>query len=91
MLGARVTAVCSSANLALVKSLGASEVIDYTKEDFAKQGPVYDVVFDAVGKSSASRRKLVLKKGGRFVSVNGSARLEAGDLDRLKALAEAGS
>ncbi len=89
-LGARVTAVCSTANLPLAESLGASEVIDYTKQDFTKQGTVYDVVFDAVGKISASRCKLALKKAGRFVSVNGSAQLEAGDLDRLKGLAEAG-
>ena len=89
-LGARITAVCSTANLALVESLGASEVINYTKQDFTKQGHVYDVVFDAVGKSSASRCKLALKTGGRFVSVNGSAQLEADDLDQLKQLAEAG-
>jgi NADPH:quinone reductase-like Zn-dependent oxidoreductase len=89
-LGAEVTAVCSTGNVELVRSLGANEVIDYTKEDFSARGPVYDVVFDAVAKSSASRGKRVLKKGGRFVSVHGSADLEAHDLDRLKDLAEAG-
>lgn len=89
-LGAQVTGVCSAANAALVKSLGAQEVIDYTKDDFTGRGRVYDVVFDAVGRSSASRCKLALKKGGRFVSVNGSAELRADDLDALKELVEAG-
>lgn len=89
-LGAKVTGVCSAANVALVKSLGAKEVIDYTKEDFTERGRLYDVVFDAVGRSSASRCKLALKKGGRFVSVNGSAKLQADDLDALKELVEAG-
>jgi NADPH:quinone reductase-like Zn-dependent oxidoreductase len=90
-LGAQVTGVCSAANLALVKSLGATEVIDYTKDDFTAGGRSYDVVFDAVGKSSASRCKLALKKGGRFVSVNGMGKLQADDLDALKELVEAGA
>lgn len=89
-LGAQVTGVCSAANVALVKSLGAQEVIDDTKDDFTGRGRVYDVVFDAVGRSSASRCERALKKSGRFVSVNGSAELQAGDLDALKELVEAG-
>jgi NADPH:quinone reductase-like Zn-dependent oxidoreductase len=89
-LGAQVTGVCSAANVALVKSLGANDVIDYTKDEFTKRGRIYDVVFDAVGKTSASHCKVALRKGGRFVSVNGSAKLQADDLDKLKVLVEAG-
>lgn len=89
-LGAHVTGVCSTANVALVGSLGADDVIDYTKDDFAKRGAIYDVVFDAVGKASASRCRLALKKGGRFVSVHGWADLQPDDLDQLKELIEGG-
>ena len=66
--GADVTAVCNTKNVALVKSLGADEVIDYTKEDFTKNGQTYDVVFDAVGKSSFRRCKALLKPGGIYMS-----------------------
>lgn len=66
--GAEITAVCNTRNFELVKSLGADKVIDFTKEDFTKNGQLYDVVFDSVGKSSFFRCKKVLKQGGIYFS-----------------------
>jgi NADPH:quinone reductase-like Zn-dependent oxidoreductase len=66
-LGAEVTGVCSTTNLELVKSLGADMVIDYTKEDFTKNGETYDVIFDTVGKSSLSGCIRSLKKEGTYL------------------------
>jgi NADPH:quinone reductase-like Zn-dependent oxidoreductase len=68
--GAEVTGVCSTKNLDLVKSLGADKVIDYTGEDFTKSGQTYDIIFDAVGKSSFSQCKRVLTQNGVFLSTN---------------------
>jgi NADPH:quinone reductase-like Zn-dependent oxidoreductase len=72
--GAEVTGVCSTTNLDLVKSLGADEVIDYTREDFSKAGRVYDIVFDTVGKSGYSRSLSALDRDGFYVRVGGSGR-----------------
>jgi NADPH:quinone reductase-like Zn-dependent oxidoreductase len=66
--GAEVTGVCSTTNIELVKSLGADKVIDYTQQDFTKSGVAYDVIFDAVGKSSFSRSKYSLKENGIYLS-----------------------
>ncbi len=66
--GAEVTGVCSSANVELVKSLGADEVIDYTKEDFTQNGQTYDIIFDTVGKSSFSHSKGSLKSEGVYLT-----------------------
>ena len=88
--GAEVTGVCSTTNLELVKSLGADKVIDYTKEDFTKSGQTYDVIFDAVAKSSSSRSRRSLKKNGRYLSTKGSASEKTEDLIFLKELVEAG-
>jgi NADPH:quinone reductase-like Zn-dependent oxidoreductase len=66
--GAEVTGVCSTTNSEMVKSLGADKVIDYTKEDSAKSGETYDVVFDAVGKILFSRCKNSLKQSGLYVA-----------------------
>jgi len=67
--GAHVTGVCSTRNLELVKSLGADEVVDYTREDFSRAGRVYDIVYDTVGKSGFRRSLKSLKRGGFFVRV----------------------
>ena len=67
--GARVTGVCSTANLELVKSLGADDVVDYTKEDFSRAGRVYDMVFDTVGKAGISRSLKSLKRGSPYVII----------------------
>jgi NADPH:quinone reductase-like Zn-dependent oxidoreductase len=66
--GAEVTGVCSTANLELVKSLGAEKTIDYTREDFTKTARTYDIIFDAVAKSSFSRCKSSLKPGGIYLT-----------------------
>jgi NADPH:quinone reductase-like Zn-dependent oxidoreductase len=66
--GAEVTGVCSTANIEMVKSLGADKVIDYTKEDFTKSGQTYDVIFDTVIKTSFSRCKSSLKQRGVFLT-----------------------
>ena len=88
--GANVTAVCSTANVNLVKSLGADNVIDYTREDVTKQEKRYDIVFDAVGKTSKSACKNILKAGGKYVSVTGSASKTPNELLFLKELIEYG-
>ncbi len=67
--GAIVTAVCSTSNTELVRSLGVDSVIDYTKQDFVKSGKQYDIIFDAVGKISKSDCVYALKPNGKFVSV----------------------
>ncbi|MFQ6537426.1 MULTISPECIES: NAD(P)-dependent alcohol dehydrogenase [Aphanothece] len=65
--GADVTGVCSGANLDLVRSLGARQVIDYTREDFTQRGEVYDVIVDAVGTAPLARCRRSLKPGGRLL------------------------
>ncbi|MFD6442846.1 NAD(P)-dependent alcohol dehydrogenase [Peribacillus sp. NPDC060186] len=67
--GAEVTGVCSTTNLELVKSLGADQVIDYTREDFSSKGETYDVIFKAVDKSSFSACMKSLKKDGTYINV----------------------
>lgn len=65
--GATVTGVCSTANVDLVKSLGADTVIDYTKDDFTKNGEIYDVIFETVGKIPVSRGLQSLNKNGLLI------------------------
>ncbi len=89
--GANVTAVCSTTNVNLVKSLGADNVVDYTREDFTKNETRFDVVFDAVGKTSKSACRKLLKPEGKYVSVFGSAGKKSNDLSTLKELIESGN
>lgn len=92
-LGAEVTAVCSTPNVEMVKSIGADKVIDYTKEDFTKNGETYDVIYDAVGKIASSKRKVSLSNKGRYLNVltaSGSIKLKVDDLYKIKELCEAG-
>lgn len=89
--GAEITGVCSGTNLELVKSLGAKKVIDYTKEDFTNNGPIYDFVFDAVGKLAPARGKKLLKKNGVYYNIFAhSGKPKTTDLVFLKELIEAG-
>ena len=67
--GAEVTGVCSTTNLEMVKSLGADHVIDYKKSDFTQNGEEYDIIFDAVIKTSFSRCKNSLKQRGIYITV----------------------
>ena len=90
--GARVTGVCSTTNLELVRSIGADAVIDYTKEDFTKRRERYDIVFNAAGKTMESQCRQVLAPDGTFVSVfeQEHAKVRTEDLILLKELVEAG-
>ena len=70
-LGAHVTAVCNGKNVALVGSLGADEVVDYEREDFARRSQTYDLIFDAVGRSSYRRVRRALKPDGLYITTDG--------------------
>lgn len=74
--GAEVTGVCSTANVEMVKSLGADHVIDYKKEDFTKSEEKWDIIFDAVGKSSYSKSKNVLTEDGIYLTTVMSATIQ---------------
>jgi NADPH:quinone reductase-like Zn-dependent oxidoreductase len=86
--GAEVTAVCSEKNFDLVKSIGADNVIDYTKEDFTRMHNKYDIVYDAVMKSKASKCKKLLKSNGVFLNNSHLPKIKPEDLLFLKDLIE---
>jgi alcohol dehydrogenase len=93
--GASVTGVCSTRNVALVESLGADRVVDYTREDFTTSGERYDVILDAVGRRKSAKALLhaasVLAPGGRVLSIDDKyPRLRGEDLLLIKRLAESG-
>jgi NADPH:quinone reductase-like Zn-dependent oxidoreductase len=88
--GAEVTGVCSSTNLEMVISLGADKVIDYTKEDFTSSGETYDIIFDAVNKSSSSSSKSSLTQNGRYLPTRSFSSENAENLNFLKELIETG-
>lgn len=89
--GAEVAGICSTTNLDLVKSLGADTVIDYTHEDLTSRGPLYDLIFDAVGKRKSSNMqfKKALAPNGVSISVDdGSPKLSVANLVLLRELVE---
>jgi alcohol dehydrogenase len=93
--GATVTAACGPSNAELVRSLGAGEVLDYTKDAAPKAGDRYDLVLDAVGTRKTSALKVACAKAlaprGRYVSVDdGVPRFVADDLAALTKLVESG-
>jgi NADPH:quinone reductase-like Zn-dependent oxidoreductase len=95
--GARVTGVCSTANVELVKALGADSVIDYTREDISKSAGRYDLILDTVPKGMIDRAVLkekyrgLLSPGGRYVSINdGAAHFSRDALKLLVTLAASG-
>lgn len=88
--GAEVTGVCSTANIELVRSLGAENVIDYTQEDFTQTGQTYDVVFDAVGKTSLSEVENNLSESGIFLTVQTTTKESLENLLTLKELFKKG-
>ncbi len=72
--GAEVTGVCSTANMELVKALGADQVIDYTRHDFTESDEIYNIIFDTVGKTSFSGCRKALKQNGLYLAGAGGLR-----------------
>lgn len=88
--GATITAVCSGSNFDMVRSLGAQNLIDYKTEDFSGGSEKFDIVFDAVGKTTKAKAKKILTAEGTFVSVTMLTKEKTDNLQRIKELAELG-
>jgi NADPH:quinone reductase-like Zn-dependent oxidoreductase len=82
-LGAEVTAVCSSRNVDLVRSIGADHVVDYTREDFTRSGKRYDLILDIAGRPSLLACRRSLEPGGRLVLAGGEGGRVLGPLPRM--------
>ena len=88
--GAEVTGVCSTANIETVKSLGADNVIDYSKEELTKYGKDYDFVYDTVYKLPKSKGKKLLTENGVYLQAGAGEKIKPEDLEFLKSLVEEG-
>lgn len=88
--GAKVTAVCNTANVELMQSLGADKVIDYKKENLAETGQKYDIIFDAVGKTSKSKIAKCLAESGKFVTVKNPTKEKVEVFEYILKLIESG-
>ena len=89
--GVEVTGVCSTANIEMVKSLGADNVIDYTQEDLSKHGKDYDIVYDTVYKLPSSKGKKLLAENGIYITPGTHGKnISIKDFEFLKELVEAG-
>lgn len=86
--GVTVTGVCSGSNIEMIKSLGAEKAIDYRKEDYSEGNEEFDIVFDAVGKTTKAKAKKVLNAEGTFVTVKMLTKEKTENLERIKELAE---
>ncbi|MFX1482170.1 MAG: NAD(P)-dependent alcohol dehydrogenase [Promethearchaeota archaeon] len=87
---ADVTAVCSESNFEMMRSLGATNFIDYTKANFADADETYDLIFDAVCKISSSNSKPTLKENGVFLSISSQGKENTAELIELREIVEAG-
>lgn len=86
--GSTVTGVCSTPNVEMVKSLGVTNVIDYKKQDYSESQEKFDIIFDAVGKTTKSKAKKVLNPGGSFVTIKMLTKEKSENLNQIKEFAE---
>jgi NADPH:quinone reductase-like Zn-dependent oxidoreductase len=88
--GANVTGVCSTGNVDVVRSLGADEVLDYTKQDLRNCTQTFDIIFDAVGKMETATRKRLLRQSGKFCSIMSPTAEKREYLDALQTMIDQG-